>query len=292
MRSIAVTQADAGQRLDVVVARELGVSRGYVRRLLQSERILLGGRPARKGTPLHSGDRIDLLEFRHPTEGPAPNPDLEVRVIREEAGLVAVEKPAGMPTHPLDYDEKETLLNGLLARYPSLAGVGEGGLLSGVVHRLDVHTSGVQLFATEAAAWQRARRAFAERLAEKHYVARVHGRMASEQTLRLRLENRGDHVRIVSAGGREAITGLAPLESDSDTSLIDVRPITGLRHQIRISLAHLGHPVVGDRLYGSSSELSRHLLHARSIRIGDFTASSPVPDEFWGPYAATRDARR
>jgi 23S rRNA pseudouridine1911/1915/1917 synthase len=222
---------------------------------------------------LHDGDRIDLLEFRHPKEGPAPNPDLEVRVIREEAGLVAVEKPAGMPTHPLDYDERGTLLNGLLARYPGLAGVGEGGLLSGVVHRLDVHTSGVQLFAT-------------------HYVARVHGRIASEQTLRLHLENRGDHVRVVSAGGREAITAVAPLESDSDTSLIDVRPVTGLRHQIRISLAHLGHPVVGDRLYGSSSELSRHLLHARSIRIGDFTASSPVPDEFRAPQAATRDARR
>ncbi len=279
-RSIRVGEAEAGQRLDVVVANELGITRGYVRRLIGHELVLLAGQTARKGAMLRRGDLVEFLEFRHPSEGPAPNSDLPVSVLREDLGLVAVDKPAGTPTHPLDYEEKNSLLNGLLARYPGLAGVGEGGLLSGVVHRLDVLTSGVQLFATEAEAWQRARQALSERSAEKRYVARVHGRLNAPSTLVLRLENRGDHVRVVSTGGREAITQLAPLEPGANSSLVELRPITGLRHQLRASLAHLGHPVVGDPLYGSTAELSRHLLHAHSIRIGNFTATSPVPEEF------------
>lgn len=279
-RSITVSEAEVGRRLDVVVANELGISRGYVRRLIGHGLVLLAGQPARKGALLRHGDLVELLEFRHPSEGPAPNSDLPVAVLREDLGLVAVDKPAGTPTHPLDYQEKTSLLNGLLARYPGLAGVGEGGLLSGVVHRLDVLTSGVQLFATETEAWRRARRAFSERSAEKRYVARVHGRLDATSTVVLHLENRGDHTRVVSAGGREAITQLAPLEPGARTSLVELRPITGLRHQLRASLAHLGHPVVGDTLYGSSVELSRHLLHAHSIRIGNFAATSPVPEEF------------
>ena len=279
-RSIRVGEAEAGQRLDVVVANELGITRGYVRRLIGHELVLLAGQPARKGAMLRHGDLVELLEFRHPSEGPAPNSDLPVSVLREDLGLVAVDKPAGTPTHPLDYEEKSSLLNGLLARYPGLAGVGEGGLLSGVVHRLDVLTSGVQLFATEAEAWRRARQALSERSAEKRYLARVHGRLDAPSTLVLRLENRGDHVRVVSTGGREAITQLAPLEPGAESSLVKLRPITGLRHQLRASLAHLGHPVVGDAPYGSSVELLRHLLHARSIRIGNFAATSPVPEEF------------
>lgn len=296
-RSIEVTGADAGCRLDLVLARELAISRGYVRRLLELERILLEGRPPRKGTLLRRGDRLDVLEFRHPSLGPLPNPDLEVRILCEEAGLLAVEKPAGIPTHPLDYEERNTLLNGLLSRYPVLSGLGEGGLLAGVVHRLDVDTSGVQLFATEEAAWRRARRAFSERRVEKRYLARVHGRLASERTLRLRLENRGDHVRVGDDRGREAITRLAPLRAEADTSLLEVQPLTGLRHQIRASLAHIGHPVVGDALYGSTTRLPRHLLHAERIRIGDFAASSPPPPElepaahFSSPPSNARKAR-
>ena len=279
-RSIVVSEALAGQRLDVVVAKELAITRGYVRRLIGHGLILLAGQPARKGAMLRRGDLVELLELRHPSEGPAPNSELAVPVLREELGLVAVDKPAGIPTHPLDYEERNSLLNGLLAHYPGLAGVGEGGLLSGVVHRLDVLTSGVQLFATEAESWRRARRAFRERSAEKRYVARVHGRLDAASTLVLRLENRGDHARVVTSGGREAITQLAPLEPGAKTSLVELRPSTGLRHQLRVSLAHLSHPVVGDVLYGSTVELSRHLLHAHSIRIGDFAASAPIPEEF------------
>jgi 23S rRNA-/tRNA-specific pseudouridylate synthase len=157
---------------------------------------------------------------------------------------------------------------------------GEGGLECGLVHRLDTGTSGVLVFATSPDAWRAARAAFAERRVRKRYVARVHGALRAAAELDLRLDSRGRHVRVVARGGRESLTRLQPLEVGEESSLIEVEPVTGLRHQIRAVLAHLGHPVLGDVLYGSPLELGRHLLHAESIELGALTAHSPVPAEF------------
>lgn len=277
-RRIVVSAGEAGSRLDVFLARTLGVSRGYVRRLLARGRIVLSSRPARKGTILREAERIEIRPFRHPREGPLAWTGAVIPVLAEDAGLLAVDKPAGLATHPLDFEETHTVLSALLACYPEMAGVGEGGVRSGVVHRLDRDTSGVLLFATRDAAWQRAREAFAQRAVEKLYLARVHGRWSEAADIVLRLDHRGERMQVVKQGGHEAITRIVPLESASGTTLLEVRPVTGLRHQIRATLAHRGHPVVGDRLYGSERDLGRHLLHARRIRIGAFAAESPVPE--------------
>ncbi len=279
---ILVAAADAGTRLDSLLARELHISRGYVRRLLGLERILLEGNIAQKGTILRAGDRLEVLAFRHPDSGPQPEPAIELSVLARGHGLIAVDKPAGLPGHPLDFEETRTALNAVLALCPEMSGVGEGGLASGMVHRIDTHTSGVLVFATDSDAWTRARRAFDERRVEKRYVARVHGRFDLESEVRLRLDGRGQHMRVVERGGRVAISHIAPIEAGDDTSLVEIRPVTGLRHQIRVTLAHLGVPVLGDKLYGSDAELERHLLHAESIRIDDFEARSPLPSEFRG----------
>ena len=281
--SILVGERNAGQRLDVFAAAALGVSRGYVRRLLARGQLSLRGRSTAKGSILRAGDRLDVRPFRHPDEGPAADPEVSPVLIAEADGLLALDKPAGIPTHPLDYEERGTLLNGLLALRPELAGIGEGGLRSGVVHRLDTGTSGVQLFAVREEAWARARRAFAEHRVEKRYVARVHGRLDAEHELELRMENRGPRMRVVSGPGRgrgrEALTRVRPLLTGRESSLVELEIVTGLRHQIRASLAWLGHPVVGDRLYGSPWQGDRHLLHAVSIRLEGFEASSQVPVE-------------
>ncbi len=145
--SILVGEGDAGQRLDAFAAKALGVSRGYVRRLLGRGHLSLRGRSTAKGTILRTGDCLEVRPFRHPDQGPAPDPEVQPVLIAEADGLLALDKPAGVPTHPLDYEERGTLLNGLLAVRPEVAGIGEGGLRSGVVHRLDTDTSGVQLFA-------------------------------------------------------------------------------------------------------------------------------------------------
>ena len=264
----------------MLLARALGVSRGWVRKLLDSGRVRVDGRPAAKGTILRAGDRIELAEFARPDAGPEPNPTLPLRVLVERAGWIAVDKPAGRAVHPLEPDETDTVLNALVALRPEIVGVGEGGLRSGVVHRLDPGTSGVLLFATEQAAWRAARAAFAERRVEKRYLARVHGAFSGARELRLRLESRGDHVRVVTDGGREAICEIRALETGVETSLVEVRMRTGVRHQIRATLAYLNHPVVGDSLYGSTTVLPRHLLHAATLAFDDFRAEAPLPADF------------
>lgn len=278
-REIEIDEAQAGERLDRFVARTLGLTRGYVRRLLGRGLVSVDGEPAVKGGLLRVGDRVRIEAFRHPDEGPIASPELEVVVLHEADGLLAVDKPAGIPTHPLDYEEGGTLLNAALARFPALLGVGEGGLRSGVVHRLDTQTSGVLVLATRDEAWRRAREAFARREVRKHYLARVHGELPGEREVVLRLDHRGERMRVVERGGREAVTRLSGVRADAETSLVEVQPITGLMHQIRATLAHLGHPVVGDALYGSPVDCGHHLLHATFIRIGAFEASSAAPPE-------------
>ena len=275
-----ILKADQGRRLDVYLAQRLGISRGYVRRLLGLERIRLAGQLPRKGAILNAGDRVDVLPFHHPDDGPRAAPELPIRVLREGEGLVAVEKPAGLPTHPLDFEETKTALNALLAHYPELGGVGDGGLQSGVVHRLDTHTSGVLLFSTRDDVWRRVRAEFAERRVQKRYLARVHGAYRLTQETVLRLEHAGRRMCVVASGGREAVTQLCPVREIGDTTLVEVQPLTGVMHQIRATLAHLGHPLLGDREYGSPRELGRHLLHATFISTLGFDAASSLPEIF------------
>jgi 23S rRNA pseudouridine1911/1915/1917 synthase len=277
---IEVPAGAEGARLDVFLARQLGVGRRFVWRLLDRDSVELDGRPATKGAVLHAGDRIDVAPFRHPAQGPVADPQLVLDVLAEASGLIAVDKPAGVPSHPLEFDETGTALGAMLALRPEIAVAGEGGLECGLVHRLDVLTSGVLVFATEREAWIRARAAFAERRVRKRYLARVHGRLREPREIRLRLAQRGDHVRVVERGGRESHTRIRPLEVGPDSSLLELEPVTGFRHQLRAVLAHLGHPILGDAVYGSPLALGRHLLHAERIEIGELVARSPVPPEF------------
>ncbi|MGH7291347.1 MAG: pseudouridine synthase, partial [Myxococcota bacterium] len=221
-RTIEIGPGEAGLRLDTVVARALGLSRGWVRKLLDLERVLLAGKPAAKGVILRAGDLIEVLPFARPEAGPLANPELGLPIVREGDGLVAVDKPAGLAVHPLDPDETGTALNALVARFPELVGVGEGGLRSGVVHRLDPGTSGVLVFALREDAWRAARAAFAEKRVAKRYIARVHGSLRGERELSLRLENRGDHVRVVEHGERLAISQIRALATGDETSLVEI----------------------------------------------------------------------
>jgi 23S rRNA pseudouridine1911/1915/1917 synthase len=280
---VRVPEEEAGNRLDLFLAARLDLSRGYIRRLLARGNTRLNGAPASKGTILRAGDVVRVPPFRHPREGPIAMANLALVVLREEGGLVAVDKPAGWPTHPLEFDEGGTVLNAALARYPEMLGIGEGGVRSGVVHRLDTGTSGVLVFAKEPEAWRQAREAFSQRRVVKRYVACVHGRLRGETEVVLRLAHRGPRVRVVAEGGREAITRVLPVDAGHDWTRVEVFPVTGLMHQIRATLAHLGHPVLGDALYGSSRPLSRHLLHAAEIQIAGFRASSTVPLEITNP---------
>jgi len=278
--TVQVPAEAEGARLDVFLARHLGVGRRFVWRLLARDAVSLDGRCGAKGAVLHSGDRLEIANFRHPSEGPVADPDLVLGVLAEAGGLLAVDKPAGIPSHPLEFDEKGTALGAVLALRPEVRDAGEDGLECGLVHRLDTGTSGVLVFATGRDAWREARAAFSERRVHKRYLARVHGELAAACELRLRLVPSGKRVRVAPRGGRESLTRIRPLEPGARTSLVEVEPVTGLRHQIRAALAHLGHPILGDALYGSPLELGRHLLHAELIELGALVARAPLPPGF------------
>eukprot|EP00752_Nemacystus_decipiens_P013611 g12069.t1 len=173
----------AGVRLDRAVADWRGVSRAAVIRLLDQGAVTCNGRVmarANKGDLLAAGDRLGLLVAFADGEAPRPDETISLDVLVRGDGYLVINKPAGMPVRPHALDETGTVLNAVVATHPEVVGVGEGGLRSGVVHRLDNDTSGTLLVATSQVAWDRFRVAFAEHDIEKRYVALVQGRIEGD----------------------------------------------------------------------------------------------------------------
>ncbi|RIL07658.1 MAG: RluA family pseudouridine synthase [Proteobacteria bacterium] len=294
-RQLVVEAADAGRRLDAWLAQRLGVGRAAVRRLLETGAVREAGRALgrnEKSAPLVAGRTLEVAAFAPPDARRAiAQPELPLSVCAEGPGWIALDKPAGTPVHPLREDETGTLLNALVARRPELHGVGEGGLRSGVVHRLDVDTSGVMLFATDEPTWQRLRAAFRAHRVEKLYRALVSGRVEGEREVRASLvvaRHRPAYVRAVdegTPGARRTSLRLRALAQGRDATLVEVRPRTGFLHQIRATLASLGHPLCGDRTYGPPAERDpsgahRHLLHAARVAVDEIEAESPDAPDF------------
>jgi 23S rRNA pseudouridine1911/1915/1917 synthase len=296
-QSLPIREEDRGQRLDRFLAEHLRLSRSQVRRLLARGAVSVGGRSVNedaKGLNLQPGPVIEVTPFARPEDQRALSaPDQPLQLLASGSGWLALDKPAGTPVHPLREEEADTVLNALIGRFPEIHGVGEGGLRSGVVHRLDVDTSGVLLFATEEAAWQHLRGAFREHLVEKTYRALVIGALEGEGSLEVGLvtaRHRPARVRVVAEAELERARGVhtgvlrwRSLEVFGGVTLVEVRPKTGFLHQIRVSLAHLGFPVLGDRTYGPASDpiaVPRQMLHAAHAGWGEIEASSPDPADF------------
>ena len=281
-----------GLRLDKAVARWRGLSRAAVWRLLDQGAVLCNGQALHrkhKGDILRVGDRLAILPAYAQGEMPMPDTTVVLNVLQQGEGWLVIDKSAGLPVRPHALDETGTVINAAVARYPEMLGVGEGGLRSGVVHRLDTDTSGTLLIATEQASWERLREAFSGHHITKRYLALVHGtpaetgdarrdlRIASHQPARVIVERAGcgqDDARTCSLGWR-----LVERLGDR-ASLIEVDLHTGFLHQVRAMMNALGHPVVGDRVYGSDAapiDAPRQMLHAKSLAFESINAEAPVP---------------
>lgn len=289
-----VEAGQAGTRIDRFVKdRFPELSRREIVFRIREQGILCNGRPVRKGAILREGDRVELRIPSGSSGGVVvPEPDLELRVLREDALLVAVDKAPGMPTHPLHAGERGTVANGLIALYPEMEGVGFSPKEPGILHRLDRDTSGVLLAARTDSAFEKLRVEFEQGRVVKVYFAIVHGRPEPEGVVSRPVASRGRRAKRVEVVrdelGARGLRGYSPAETHYSVvrayrgfSFVRLRMTTGARHQLRAHMAFLGHPVAGDPVYGrtprdSRRQPERHLLHAAELRFFHPLQGKPI----------------
>jgi 23S rRNA pseudouridine1911/1915/1917 synthase len=303
-----VPPESAGKRLDQFLATHLSeTSRARIQQLIQQQNVLVNDAAAKPSLRLRGGERITVSGPFHPPPLRAIPEEIPLDIVYEDDDLAVVNKPAGMMVHAgagatEDQRNRGTLVNALLHRFGQLSAVGDG-LRPGIVHRLDKATSGLIVVAKNDEAHRRLATQFAKRQVKKTYLALVHGWLKQDRgtisTSISRDRARRTRMTTRTSGGREAITHYAVqkrIESKyGKFTLLEVRIDTGRTHQIRVHLASLHHPVVGDTLYGAPREINakqgppislpRNFLHAAALqlqhpRTGELLSfSRPLPRE-------------
>ncbi len=259
-----------GERLDRFLTENCSdLSRSRVQQLIEEGHATVDGLPAKPATRLHSGQRIRLT-----LPDPAPSriqpQAIPLNVVREDADILVIDKPAGMAVHPGPGNPDSTVVNAVLAHCPDLEGVG-GELRPGIVHRLDKNTSGLLVIAKNDNSLRALAAQFKVRTVKKVYLALVRGHPPENEAIVDAPIGRHptDRQRMaVVSSGRRASTRYRTLKRFRSCSLIEARPRTGRTHQIRVHMAAVGHPLVGDETYGTPEpRLGRHFLHASGLGI-------------------------
>lgn len=262
---------DVGARLDAFLAGKMEKTRSSVQKLIEEENVRLNGAPAAKNARLREGDRVEATEPPPEVLDVKPQ-NIPLDIVYEDQDLLVVNKPKGMVVHPAAGNPDGTLVNALLFHCgDSLSGI-NGVIRPGIVHRIDKDTSGLLIVAKN----DRAHQSLAEQIAvhsfTRIYNAVVYGIVKEEEgTVSAPI---GRHptdrkrMAVLSSGGREAVTHYRVLERFPGFTLVECRLETGRTHQIRVHMAHIGHPVAGDPVYGPKkciTELQGQCLHARVI---------------------------
>ncbi|MEX2316471.1 MAG: RluA family pseudouridine synthase [Pirellulales bacterium] len=276
-----VAPDDAGRRLDLFLADQLpAFSRATLRRAIDAGFVLVDGAAAKPATRLKADSEVSVLEIDVPRAGPAPQA-IPLSILYEDEAIVVVDKPAGMIVHPARGHWEGTLASALAHHFGKLSERG-GPTRPGIVHRLDRDTSGVIVVAKNDQAHDALAAQFKARSATKEYLAIVVGVPDRDQDVIN--EPIGDHptqrekkaIRREDASARQAVTYYDVLERFAGFALIRARPKTGRTHQIRIHLAHVGHPVLCDRLYGGRAEITELELIPRGQVPQDLSAVNRV----------------
>lgn len=286
--ALVVEAGEVGSRLDGFLAhRQVVPSAAAARRALASGIVRVNGRAAKKGVHLQTGDVVELGEGSAADVVLEPYPGLGLTVLYEDEALVAIDKPAGIPSHPLHAGDGPTAAGALVARFPECAAASPDTREGGLGHRLDVGTSGVLLAARNREVWYRLREALATAFCEKIYLAEVSGTFPSAELAqdefvipgpRLsslvvtvpigRQGRRGSKVKL--AAGRQPLparTEITLLETRTGGALVEARLAHGRAHQVRAHLAYLKIPVKGDTTYGPIDDASASGLHLHAWAV-------------------------
>ena len=296
---VPVSSDDAGKRLDQFLVGHLDVSRARVQQLISEQKVLLNDAPSKASLKLRGGERISILASAERPALRAIAEEIPLDIVYEDDDLAVINKAAGMMVHAgagatEDQRNRGTLVNALLHHFASLSAVG-GEMRPGIVHRLDKETSGLIVVAKNDEAHRKLAEQFARREVKKTYIALVHGwpnkdrgtisaSISRDRVRRVRMTTRG-------TGGRDAVSHYSVVRR-LDTAfgkftLVEVKIDTGRTHQIRVHMASLGHPIVGDALYGAPREMRKSpafdrlragflVKNARNGAPGDKNASADL----------------
>jgi len=301
VKSFVLDYSGPGERLDRWLSNQLpDLSRSRIQALIKAGRITLHGEPCKPRHTLREKDQIKIVI-------PTPEPidikpeNIPIDILYEDDDILVVNKPAGLVVHPAPGHASGTLVNALLHHCgnsetgeTSLAGIG-GELRPGIVHRLDKDTSGALVTAKNEPALTGLAEQFKHHTVKKEYLALVWGKpVPAEGTIKTEIGRSAHNRKKMSAKprtGRHAITHYSTIESFSEATLLRVRIETGRTHQIRVHLAHIGHPVVGDQQYGRARKMrkpipiKRQMLHAEHLTIEhprtgkQLKFEAPIPED-------------
>jgi len=291
----------AGLRLDAALARLLPEhSRSRLQAWLKDGLITLDGGPADAKRKVWGGERIHVAVPPAPSSS-AQAEDIALPILYEDATLIVIDKPAGLVVHPGNGNASGTLMNALLHHAPELAGVPRAG----IVHRLDKETSGLLVVAKTLAAQTDLVRQLQARTVKRHYLALALGKLGASGTVDAPL---GRHpvqrtkMAVVKQGGKEARTHYEPKERFAACTLVECRLETGRTHQIRVHMASIGHPLVGDPVYGKAKSgdalldaFPRQALHAWRLALvhpldgREMAWETPLPTDFAALLEALRE---
>lgn len=268
-----------GVRIDVYLSSRLSISRSKAKEILDRGLVKVGERSVKPSFKVKRGLLIEGLIPEEEDTSVEPE-DIPLNILYEDDYLLFIDKPSGMVVHPSFGHKKGTLVNAILA-YLKRSVTKGGDLRPGIVHRLDKDTTGVILYAKDESTQRKLQEMFKERKVKKVYrtivLGEVKGNEGSIRTLIGRSPKNRKKMAVLSTSGREAVTYYRVLSRLDGFTYLEVYPITGRTHQIRVHLSHIGHPIVGDPLYGRRAKAlaERPLLHAFSLEL-----QHPVTSEF------------
>lgn len=267
-----VEKGQHGGRLDAFLAEQVSeVSRSHWKTLIQAGHVTVNGAACKPNQKLKSGDIVDWMVPQEASAEPVPE-DIPLHILYEDGAVLVLNKPPGRVVHPAAGNETGTLVNALMFHDSVFESLERGG----IVHRLDKDTSGVMVVAKSEEAMAELKRQFKARETEKEYLALVWGEPPPSGRIETLIGRHPVHrkkMAVLKQGGREAVSNYETLERFDEVALVRVRIETGRTHQIRVHMAHMGHPIVGDAVYSRARKHTlpempeRQMLHAVRLAL-------------------------